>query len=156
MCGDDEMDRRLGLRSKLWLECDGKPIIGDGRMKMLRAIDHNGSIKLAARETGISYRRMRGAIQEMEHAIGYPLVTIQRGGDGGGGARLTPAARDLMDTFEKIADGFQRKADARFRKMLAFLSPANGKICHSDRFFSSSNGKICHSDQNGDDDNENL
>jgi molybdate transport system regulatory protein len=125
------MVKQWGVRSKLWLECEGQPVMGDGRMLMLRSIDYNGSIKLAAQETGISYRRMRGAIHEMERTLGYPLVRIQRGGGGGGGAELTPAAHALMATFEKMSSGFQRQADARFREMRAFIDPPNGRICHS-------------------------
>lgn len=125
------MEKRWALRSKLWLEYEGIPVLGDGRMKMLRSIHRNGSIKLAARETGISYRRMRGAIHEMESTIGYPLVRIQRGGGGGGGAVLTPAAHQLMATFEKLSAGFQRNADARFHALREFFSVSNGNICHS-------------------------
>lgn len=125
------MDKRWGLRSKLWLECEGNPVIGEGRMQMLRSIHRNGSIKLASQETGISYRRMRGAIHEMEKVIGYPLIRIQRGGSGGGGAELTSAAHALMDTFEKLSTGFQRQADARFNELRDFLWQPNGNICHS-------------------------
>ena len=125
------MKKSWELRSKLWLECEGRPVIGDGRMEMLRAIHRNGSIKLAAQETGIAYRRVRGAIHDMEATIGYRLVDIQRGGGGGGGAALTPAALALLDAFEHLYDGFQRAADARFQEMLAFFSPSTGKIRHS-------------------------
>lgn len=125
------MSKQLELRSKVWLECEGLPILGDGRMEMLRSIDRNGSIKLAAKETGISYRRVRGAIHEMESTIGFPLVKIYRGGGGGGGAKLTSAAHNLLDAFEKLSTGFQQDADARFKKMLDFFSTANGKNCHS-------------------------
>jgi len=127
------MIQQWGLRSKLWLEYDGKPVVGDGRIKMLRAIERNGSIKHAADETGISYRRMRGAIHDMEVAIGYPLVRIQRGGGGGGGATVTPAAHKLMETFEKLSGGFQKKADARFDQLADFFSRPNGNMCHSDQ-----------------------
>lgn len=125
------MGKRWGLRSKLWLECEGVPVMGEGRMKMLQSIKGNGSIKLAARETGIPYRRMRGAIREMEATIGLPLVRTQRGGGGGGGAELTPAAHALMETFEKMSAGFRRNADARFREMLDFFYPSSGNFCHS-------------------------
>lgn len=140
--GTHDMDQQWRLCSKLWLECEGKPVIGDGRMEMLRSIHRNGSIKLAAEETGISYRRMRGAIHEMEVTIGYPLVNIQRGGGGGGGARLTQAAHKLIETFKQLSAGFQRKADERFHKLSDFFSPSNGKKCHSI--------------QNGDNDHETL
>ena len=125
------MKNRWGLRSKLWLEYEGTPVLGDGRMTMLRSIHSGGSIKQAARDTGISYRRMRGAIQEMENAIGYPLVKIRRGGGAGGGAELTRAAHVLMDAFDRLSDGFQQDADARFAAFRNLLSSANGNIRHS-------------------------
>lgn len=100
-------------------------------MQMLRAIQRNGSIKLAAEETGISYRRMRGALHEIESTLGYPLVTIQRGGGSGGGAELTAAAHALMDAFEKLSAGFQKTADERFEKNAQFFLSSSGKIRHS-------------------------
>jgi molybdate transport system regulatory protein len=127
----DDVKKRWGLRSKLWLEFEGVPVIGDGRMKMLRSIHSGGSIKRAAVETGISYRRMRGAIHEMENTIGYPLVKIQRVGGAGGGAELTPAALALMDTYKKLSAGFQQDADARFDAVRDFFVSANGNIRHS-------------------------
>ncbi len=118
----------------MWLEYDGKPVMGEGRKNMLRSIHRNGSMKLAASETGISYRRLRGAIHEMEGILGYPLVMIQRGGGGGGGsARLTQRAHNLLKTYDKIAFGFHRKADVRFEKMKDFFSTSNGNFYHSDR-----------------------
>lgn len=126
-----DLDKRWGLRSKLWLEYEGTPVIGDGRMQMLRAIQQNGSIKLAADETGISYRRMRGALRDMETTIGSPVVKIQRGGGGGGGATLTPAAHALMTAFQRLSDGFQTIADARFNALRDFFSASSGNFCHS-------------------------
>ena len=98
-----DSQKRLDIRKKVWLEIDGHPIIGEGRHHMLQAIHRNGSILQAAREIGISYRKVRGAIRDMEHFIGEPLVTTYRGGGHGGGARLTPAAHHLMKRYLKVA-----------------------------------------------------
>jgi molybdate transport system regulatory protein len=120
-----------GLRSKLWLEYKGTPVLGDGRMKMLKSIQSGGSIKQASRDTGISYRRMRGAIHEMESTIGYPLVKIQRGGGTGGGAELTPAAVALIAAFSRLSAGFQHNADTRFDELCDLFLSANGNNRHS-------------------------
>lgn len=95
--------REWAVRLKVWLEVDGEPIIGEGRHEMLQAIHRNGSIIQAAREIGISYRKMRGAIGHMEQSIGHPLVNTRRGGGNGGGAELTPEAHLLIDRYEKVA-----------------------------------------------------
>lgn len=105
------------LKSKMWIEIEGKPIIGEGRMAMLEAIHLNNSIRGASQETGISYRRIRGAIREMEKAIGQPLVQTYRGGREGGGAELTPLALDLNRLFSQLSIGFQNDIDERLRNV---------------------------------------
>lgn len=109
-------DKQWGLRAKVWLELEGRPFMGEGRMAMLQAIDRFGSIINASRETGIAYRRIRGAIREMEKAIGRPLVQAYRGGGEGGGAVLTEAAYELMDSFQKCTGNLQDEADTRFEQ----------------------------------------
>lgn len=110
------------LRSKVWLEIEGRPVIGSGRLMMLRAIDRHGSILHAAIETGISYRKMRGAIRDMEAAIGHPLVESRRGGESGGGATLTRFAHELLRSFEKFSSDLQNEAKERFRNFLKDFS----------------------------------
>lgn len=110
-----DKDHRWELKSKAWLEIGGHPVIGRGRMAMLQAIDRYGSILRASQETGISYRKMRGAIRDMETAIGRPLVEARRGGESGGGAVLTEYARELLSSFEKFSVALQQDADDHFK-----------------------------------------
>lgn len=107
----------LSMKSKIWLELQGRPIMGEGRMAMLQAIDDHRSILQASRETGISYRRVRGAIHDMETALGQTLVLTRRGGREGGYAELTPAAITLLDAFKALSQGFQDASDARFENI---------------------------------------
>ncbi len=107
---------KWGVRSKVWIEWEGRPVMGEGRMAMLQAIERCGSIINASRETGISYRKIRGAIRDMENILSRPLVRAFRGGEGGGGAELTETAHELLGFFEKFSDTFQQEADARFQE----------------------------------------
>jgi molybdate transport system regulatory protein len=111
------------LRSKVWIEVEGRPVMGEGRMAMLQAIHRCGSIIDASRETGISYRKMRGAVRDMETAVGRPLVKVFRGGGDGGGAMLTTEAHALMDAFRKFAAGLQQEAKVRFQNS---FKPSSG------------------------------
>ena len=104
------------IRSKLWLEIEGHPIIGEGRLAMLEAIHRQRSMLEASRETGISYRRMRGAIRDMERVIGCALVATYRGGTAGGRSELTPTALALLNAFKALTAGFRFEADVRFQK----------------------------------------
>ncbi len=108
--------KQWGVRSKVWLELEGHPFMGEGRMAMLQAIHSHGSLIHASRETGISYRRIRGAIRDMEKTIGRTLVHTYRGGGGGGGAELTPIAHELMDSFKRVSTGIQQNTNTQFKK----------------------------------------
>jgi molybdate transport system regulatory protein len=106
------------FRSKIWLEVEGRAVIGSGRMAMLESIHRNGSILNASREIGIPYRRVREAIQDMEEAVGRPLVIAYRGGSEGGGALLTDTAHELVASYNEIRDRFQREITIRFTEII--------------------------------------
>ena len=110
--------KQWAFRSKIWLEIEGQPVIGEGRMAMLQSIDRHGSIINASREMGIPYRRMRGAIQDMEKALGRPLVKAFRGGGDGGGAHLTSTAHELLTSYNQINDRFQQEITTRFDDLI--------------------------------------
>lgn len=75
----------MEIRSKLWIEVDGKTVFGRGRRFLIEAIDRYGSINQAAKEINISYRKAWGYIKAMEERLGMKLVERQTGGKNGGG-----------------------------------------------------------------------
>lgn len=105
------------VRSKVWLETDGHPVFGPGRMDLLRAVEEEGSISRAARLLNISYRRAWGQIKAMEIRLGLPLVAKQTGGQGGGGARLTVEGRDLISKYARLAQGLEQEVNEKFRQI---------------------------------------
>ena len=108
-------EKKLSVRSKVWLELNGKPFLGEGRYNILKSIDRYGSISRASEETGVSYRRIRGAIYLMEKNIGLELVNRSRGGAVGGGAAITETARELMSLFESQEKGIRESVDELYR-----------------------------------------
>jgi molybdate transport system regulatory protein len=68
----------------------------DKRLDILRRIGENGSISEAARSAGVSYKAAWQAIETLSNLAGTALVEKVVGGAGGGGARLTPAGRQLL------------------------------------------------------------
>jgi len=105
------------VRSKVWLEAQGRPVLGPGRLELLKYIDEQGSISRAARLLKMTYRKAWGQIKAMEGQLGLPLVKKQAGGSGGGGARLTPQARDLLSKYFQLAEGIEEEVDRRFREI---------------------------------------
>ncbi|GAB6909235.1 hypothetical protein JCM12296A_50760 [Desulfosarcina cetonica] len=114
-----ELKKELKIRSKVWLELAGVPFFGQGRLAILRAIDHHGSMIKASEETNISYRRIRGIIREMEKHLGRALVVSCRGGKLGGGTAITSTARDLIYRFEQQQIGLHDKMDKTFARLFS-------------------------------------
>ncbi len=104
----------MEIRSKIWLEINGKCAFSQGRVVLLEAIDRYGSINRAAAETGISYRRAWGYIKAMGERLRMDLVTTRTGGAGGGGATLTEEARRFLLKYESLESGINELVDERF------------------------------------------
>jgi len=114
---DSKKKNRMEIRSKIWLEIDGRPVFSKGREMLFYAMDKHGSINMAAREMGIPYRRAWGYIKAMEERMGVALVETRKGGAHGGGAQLTREARELLVKFESLDRGFAELIDKRFDKL---------------------------------------
>lgn len=106
---------RTGPRLKLWVEQDGHIVMSDWRIRFLEEIEATGSISGAAQALQIPYRRLWAKLREQEANLGFPLVVAQAGGVQGGGAILTPEARDLVRRYHAFRDGLDEDVAARFR-----------------------------------------
>ena len=94
-------------RAKLWIEQDGKLVLSDYRVRLLRLIDETGSLVEAAASMQLSYRRAWGKLKEIEANLGIKLVESAAGGAGGGGSRLTDDGRRLIEMYDR----FRRESD---------------------------------------------
>lgn len=75
------------------------------RLELLRRLAETGSILRAARASAMSWRGAWLAIDAMNSAAPAPLVERRAGGKGGGGTRLTPAGRRLLEDCSLLAKG---------------------------------------------------
>ena len=96
---------------KHWLNLDGLHLLGEGRIRLLRAVRETGSILGAAKSTGISYKRAWLLIRMTEETLGADLVSSGRGGVGGGGSRLTGLADWLLELWERSEKMFNEMLD---------------------------------------------
>ena len=104
----------FSVRSKVWLEHKGQPFLGDGRYRLLRAVEQSGSINAAARELGISYRKAWSQLQAMEASAPFPLLQRRIGGKDGGATLLTAAALELLRGFRQLREQVNDGADSCF------------------------------------------
>ncbi|HID19249.1 TPA: LysR family transcriptional regulator [Candidatus Bathyarchaeota archaeon] len=95
--------RRWVSEFKVWLEKDGSRLLGGGGAAILEAIDRLGSISMAAKRLGMSYKYVWDYLVAIESSLGKPVVETYRGGKkGGGGARLTIAGRRILAEFRRV------------------------------------------------------
>jgi molybdate transport system regulatory protein len=87
----------------LWLSSvTGEGILEEDRYKLLQQIKEKGSLKAAADEMKISYRKAWGDLKKAESLLGYELIARQRGGKSGGQSHLTEKAIKLLEAYDVL------------------------------------------------------
>jgi molybdate transport system regulatory protein len=86
---------------KIWLESQGKYVIGEGGAALLQAIDEVGSITKAAKKLKISYKYAWDKIAEMEKVTGEKFLITTIGGKTGGGSILTDTAKKVLREYNR-------------------------------------------------------
>jgi molybdate transport system regulatory protein len=109
---------RLAVRHKVWLEGAAGFALGDGGVGLLAAIEATGSVRAGARRVGWSYRHALCYLANAEAAVGAPLVRRVRGGETGGGASLTPAARAFVKRYGRFRRALDRALLRLYRAAL--------------------------------------
>jgi len=69
---------------------------------LLRRVSETGSISIAARRMGISYRNAWGRIKKLEASYGARIIETKVGGTAGGSAKLTPQGMALFKEFRHM------------------------------------------------------
>ena len=91
------------LRFKIWLDkTDGVCILDGSKIELLQEIEKQGSLKAAAKNAGISYRKAWDIIRHAEHKLGFPLIHKMRGGVQGGGSSLTEDGQKLVSAYIEL------------------------------------------------------
>jgi len=106
--------KRLRVKSKIWVEANGRLIFSDGRLALLEAVTELGSLRQAAHRLRMSYRAAWGLLKVSEEALGVKLLDVRIGGANGGGATLTREARDLIRCYRRVKSRVNRTADRAF------------------------------------------
>ncbi len=90
----------LGVRLRVVL---GRDIaIGPGKADLLEGIAVAGSISAAARRLAMSYKRAWLLVDTMNRCFRTPLVEAAKGGQSGGGARLTALGEEVLRRYRSM------------------------------------------------------
>ncbi len=108
---------------KLFLRLDltSRVRLGPGKIRLLEAIEQEGSISAAGRALKMSYRRAWLLIDELNSSFREPLVTTQLGGTGGGKASVTTLGRTVIRAYRAMEKEAERVVRRRSAALLTHL-----------------------------------
>jgi molybdate transport system regulatory protein len=98
----------LGLRLRVVLERE--IAIGPGKADLLEGIRATGSISAAARRLGMSYKRAWLLVDTMNRCFRTPVAEAAKGGETGGGARLTALGEEVLRRYRSMEARAARSA----------------------------------------------
>lgn len=96
------------IDGRLWLRKSEHSFLGKGRIELLEQIERTGSISKAAKAMKMAYKAAWDSLDAMNNLAEEPLVDKSTGGKGGGGTRLTPYAKQLIETYKVIHEEHER------------------------------------------------
>jgi molybdate transport system regulatory protein len=97
--------------------------VGPGKADLLAAIDETGSISGAGRRLKMSYRRAWLLVEELNGSFQRPLVTADKGGAKGGGAKLTDLGADVLRRFRNMEKRTAKAIEPDLSALSALVKP---------------------------------
>lgn len=113
-----------GPRPRIRILLGSAIAMGPGKADLLEAIESSGSISGAARTMGMSYRRAWQLVDVMNQAFAEPLVDTATGGKGGGGARVTPFGRTMLERYRAMEEKAQNAVATDLDEFIRHLKSA--------------------------------
>jgi molybdate transport system regulatory protein len=115
---------------KVWIEYNGKPVLGKGGAGILKTIAKEHSISKAAEKLSMSYRYVWNYLQKIQKAVEAPIVETFKGGKaGGGGAKLTALGQSLLEEYQRV-EGYMSEllADQEYWEVLGLKISARNQL----------------------------
>jgi len=97
-----ELPKGLIPRVEVKLELGGKAILNDRIAAVLEGIEKYGSLLAASRRSGIPYSRAWDGIAKLERILGDKVIEPKKGGRKGGGSKLTPIGKAILEEYRRI------------------------------------------------------
>jgi len=95
--------------------------LGPGKIDLLEAISETGSIRAGGARFKMSYRRAWSLVAELNAMFRTPLVIAETGGRGGGGAKLSPLGRKVVEHFRAMEASSWAAVERHFDALAALL-----------------------------------
>ena len=96
------MNDSFKIEYRFWISCNNEPLFGKGKIRLLEKINETASLRQAAEELNISYRKAYYSVAQMNKISEEPLVVMKRGGKSGGKSELTEYAQKLIKIYREL------------------------------------------------------
>jgi molybdate transport system regulatory protein len=115
--------KKLKARFKLWLSTKNtEGVFGDGKWRLLKAIETKGSLSDACKYLHISYRKAWGDLKKAEESLGISLVDKHRGGLEGGKTTLSKQGKKWVKSYERYRRDIERAVEKAYIKHIRGLT----------------------------------
>jgi len=119
---EDKNVEKLRAKFKLWLSTrDIEGVFGDGKWRLLKAIESTGSLAEASESLRISYRKAWGDLKKAQEALQEPLVEKHRGGIQGGQSALTEQGEKWLKAYTKFHNDIEKAIEKSYQKHIKEL-----------------------------------
>jgi molybdate transport system regulatory protein len=114
--------KKLRARFKFWLSSkDVEGVFGDGKWRLLEAIEAEGSLSAASRCLRISYRKAWGDLKKAEKYLHTALLEKKRGGSLGGRSVLTAEGKKWVKAYRLFHQDIEIAVERAYTKHIKGL-----------------------------------
>jgi len=115
--------KKLRAKFKLWLSTrDIEGVFGDGKWRLLKAIESTGSLAKTSELLRISYRKAWGDLKKAQDALNVPLVEKHRGGIHGGQSALTEQGKKWVTAYTRFHGDIEKAVEKAYEKHIRKLA----------------------------------
>ncbi|HEX2957149.1 MAG TPA: TOBE domain-containing protein [Chitinispirillaceae bacterium] len=119
------------LAAPLWLLFRERELLVGKALSLIRNIDEKGSISRAADAVPMSYKSAWDLIDRLNNSSVHPMVTATTGGRNGGGAKLTPHGKSVLQLYSSLERNFSN-----------MINSLDGSVPDIQNFFSMMKGLL--------------
>lgn len=108
---------KLNVDSRIWINIGNESFLGQGKIELMEKIIEFGSLRKAAENMKMSYRKAWGSIYKINSLAGKPLVILNRGGKDGGMAEVTKDGKKVILLFKQLQEKVNKVLEKELKSL---------------------------------------